>query len=157
MLVGKTSPPRFLEETGAGAFLQAQERRESSMPIRHGEKGWVDDVYAVSRLWRLVRCMVRSHKVPELEQFASRHGQKVSSGDWLTKKICHSLVMVLFTTYHQPTRYSFQNDCSTRSRNDRWKGRFSGRSRIDGTAFRGEKKEAFETAVTTDTPTMVVK
>jgi len=49
-LVGKTSPPRFLEETGAGAFLQAQERRESSMPIRHGEKGWVDNVYVTESL-----------------------------------------------------------------------------------------------------------
>ncbi|RZD38190.1 MAG: DNA-directed RNA polymerase subunit B, partial [Methanobacteriota archaeon] len=79
VLVGKTSPPRFLEETGAGAFLQAQERRESSMPIRHGEKGWVDNVYVTESLdsGRLVRTVVRSHKVPEVgDKFASRHGQK---------------------------------------------------------------------------------
>ena len=41
VLVGKTSPPRFLEESH-GHFLQAQERRESSMMVRNGESGWVD-------------------------------------------------------------------------------------------------------------------
>ncbi|DAC08682.1 MAG TPA: DNA-directed RNA polymerase subunit B, partial [Candidatus Poseidoniales archaeon] len=45
VLVGKTSPPRFLEESGGGTFLQAQERRESSMLVRHGEMGHVDNVY----------------------------------------------------------------------------------------------------------------
>ena len=44
VLVGKTSPPRFLEES-QGAFLQAQERRESSMGVRVGEHGWVDHVF----------------------------------------------------------------------------------------------------------------
>ena len=79
VLVGKTSPPRFLEESSGGAFLMAQERRESSMLVRHGEKGWVDNVYVTESLdsGRLVRVMVRSHKVPEVgDKFASRHGQK---------------------------------------------------------------------------------
>ncbi|MCH1481801.1 MAG: DNA-directed RNA polymerase subunit B'', partial [Candidatus Poseidoniaceae archaeon] len=68
VLVGKTSPPRFLEESSGGAFLMAQERRESSMLIRHGEKGWIDNVYVTESLdsGRLVRVMVRSHKVPEV-------------------------------------------------------------------------------------------
>ena len=62
VLVGKTSPPRFLEESSGGHFLQAQERRESSMLVRHGEKGWVDNVYVTESLdsGRLVRVMVRS-------------------------------------------------------------------------------------------------
>ena len=79
VLVGKTSPPRFLEESSGGAFLMAQERRESSMLVRHGEKGWVDNVYVTESLdsGRMVRVMVRSHKVPEVgDKFASRHGQK---------------------------------------------------------------------------------
>ncbi|MDA0878052.1 MAG: DNA-directed RNA polymerase subunit B'', partial [archaeon] len=64
VLVGKTSPPRFLEETGAGTFLQAQERRESSMLVRHGEQGHVDNVYVTESLdsGRLVRAIVRSNK-----------------------------------------------------------------------------------------------
>jgi DNA-directed RNA polymerase subunit B len=79
VLVGKTSPPRFLEESNSGAFLMAQERRESSMLVRHGEKGWVDNVYVTEsdNSGRLVRVMVRSHKIPEVgDKFASRHGQK---------------------------------------------------------------------------------
>ena len=52
--------------------------RESSMLVRHGEKGYVDNVYVESLdSGRLVRVMVRSHKVPEVgDKFASRHGQK---------------------------------------------------------------------------------
>ena len=78
VLVGKTSPPRFLEEAH-GAFLQAQERRESSMLIRHGEEGWVDNVFVTESLdsGRLVRITMRTNKIPELgDKFASRHGQK---------------------------------------------------------------------------------
>ena len=45
----KTSPPRFLEESH-GHFLQAQERRESSMMVRNGESGWVDNVYVTESL-----------------------------------------------------------------------------------------------------------
>jgi DNA-directed RNA polymerase subunit B len=78
VLVGKTSPPRFLEEAH-GAFLQAPERRESSQTIRHGERGWVDHVYVTESLdsGRLVRTTVRTSRIPELgDKFASRHGQK---------------------------------------------------------------------------------
>ena len=78
VLVGKTSPPRFLEEAH-GAFLQAQERRESSMMVRHGEEGWVDNVFVTESLdsGRLVRITLRTNKIPELgDKFASRHGQK---------------------------------------------------------------------------------
>ena len=78
VLVGKTSPPRFLEETH-GAFLQAQERRESSMNVRHGEGGFVDNVFITESLdsGRLVRITLRSNRIPELgDKFSSRHGQK---------------------------------------------------------------------------------
>ena len=101
VLVGKTSPPRFLEESSGGSFLMAQERRESSMLVRHGEKGWVDNVYVTESLdsGRLVRVMVRSHKVPEVgDKFASRHGQKVSLDASWNKRICRSLQMVWFLT-----------------------------------------------------------
>ena len=79
VIVGKTSPPRFLEETGTGGFLQAHEERESSMLIRHGEKGYVSNVFVTESLesGRLIRSVVRTNKIPEVgDKFASRHGQK---------------------------------------------------------------------------------
>ena len=44
------------------------------MLVTHGEKGWVDNVYVTESLasGRLVRVMVRSHKVPEVgDKFVS--------------------------------------------------------------------------------------
>ena len=102
VLVGKTSPPRFLEESNSGAFLMAQERRESSMLVRHGEKGWVDNVYVTEsdNSGRLVRVMVRSHKVRLKLVTSLPHDtdKKVSLDDSSNLKICRSHRMALFLT-----------------------------------------------------------
>jgi DNA-directed RNA polymerase subunit B len=78
VLVGKSSPPRFLEEVGEFGLL-GDKRRESSLCVRPRESGIVDQVIMTTLDTgnRLVKVKVRKERTPEVgDKFASRHGQK---------------------------------------------------------------------------------
>lgn len=78
VLVGKTSPPRFLEEISVFGVVE-EKKRESSLALKPHEHGKVDSVFVTEGASgnRLVKVRVRSVKIPEVgDKFASRHGQK---------------------------------------------------------------------------------
>lgn len=78
VLVGKTSPPRFLEEISVFGAVE-EKKRESSLSLKSGEGGKVDSVLITEGPSgnRLVKVRMRAIKVPEVgDKIASRHGQK---------------------------------------------------------------------------------
>ncbi len=78
VIIGKTSPPRFLGELEEFS-IAANVRRESSSMIKHGEIGKVDAVMITENEEgnKLVQVRIRDQRIPEIgDKFASRHGQK---------------------------------------------------------------------------------
>ncbi|MFH1211623.1 MAG: DNA-directed RNA polymerase subunit B [Candidatus Woesearchaeota archaeon] len=78
VVIGKTSPPRFLSSMDEYSLANNM-RRESSMALKHGEKGVVDFVLVTENVEgnKLVQARLREQRIPELgDKFTSRHAQK---------------------------------------------------------------------------------
>lgn len=78
VVIGKTSPPRFLSSLDE-YNLAAATRRESSVALKHGEEGIIDFVMVTENEEgnKLVQVKIRDQRIPEIgDKFTSRHGQK---------------------------------------------------------------------------------
>ncbi len=78
VVIGRTSPPRFLSALDEYNIAGAT-RRESSVSMKHGEEGIIDFVLITENVEgnKLVQVRVRDQRIPEIgDKFTSRHGQK---------------------------------------------------------------------------------
>ena len=76
VLIGKTSPPKFLSEARE---ISVRTKKESSITLRQEEKGIVDTVFLTkdNEGNRLVQIKTRDQRIPEIgDKFATSHGQK---------------------------------------------------------------------------------
>jgi DNA-directed RNA polymerase subunit B' len=78
VIVGKISPPRFLEEQTTFG-IGAERMRDNSMTLKTGEEGVVDNVMIseVTGATKIVKIRIRGNKIPEVgDKFGSRNFQK---------------------------------------------------------------------------------
>jgi len=143
VVIGKTSPPRFL--SGMDEYnLVTNYRRESSVSLKHGEKGTVDFIMITENDEgnKLVQVRLRDDRTPEIgDKFISRHGQK-----GVIATVVHQADMpftengivpdVLFSPHGIPSRMTVGHLLELLGGKV---GALSGRY-IDGTMFSGEKE-----------------
>jgi DNA-directed RNA polymerase subunit B len=147
VLIGKLSPPRFLEEQTAFGIGE-EKSRDNSVSLRANEEGTVDNVLLseTKEATKIVKVRIRSVKVPEVgDKFASRHGQKgvvaliVNQEDMPFTK--DGVVPDLLLNPHSlPSRMTFGHMLETLgAKAASMKG-----THLDGTAFSQDGKDAID-------------
>ena len=144
VIIGKTSPPRFL--SGMDEYsLASNTRRESSISMSHGESGIIDQILVTENEEgnKLIQVRIRDQRIPEIgDKFTSRHGQKGIIGmmvDQADMPFTGTGVTpdILFSPHGIPTRMTVGHLLELISGKT---GAMGGRY-IDGTTFHSENEE----------------
>jgi DNA-directed RNA polymerase subunit B' len=144
VVIGRTSPPRFLSSTDE-YNLASNVRRESSIAMQHGEEGIVDFVLITENEEgnKLIQVRLRDERIPEIgDKFASRHGQKGVVGLILPKSDMPFTTRgitpdIIFSPHGIPSRMTVSHLIELVSGKT---GALSGRY-INGTTFSSESEE----------------
>ncbi len=147
VIIGKTSPPRFLEEISEFGIVK-EKRREASITTRKGKPGFVDKVIITESESgnKLVKIKVRSPMVPEPgDKFSSMHGQKGVVGAVIPEEdmpfTANGLKPDLLLNPHSvPSRMTIGHLLEMLG----GKAGSAHAKSIDGTAFEGVKREELE-------------
>ena len=143
VIIGRTSPPRFLSSMDE-YNLSAAIRRESSVSLKHGQKGVADLIILTENEEgnRLVQVRLREERIPEIgDKFTSRHGQKGVTGILVQQQdipfsASGIIPDLIFTPHGIPSRMTISHLIELIGGKV---GALSGRY-IDGTLFEGEKE-----------------
>ena len=146
VVIGKTSPPKFLTEIGE--ISMAKVRNENSVSVRQEEHGIVDSIFlTVGKSGnKMIQVRTRDTRIPEVgDKFSSRHGQK-----GVISRLVEEQDMpftsrgvrpdIIFSPHSLPSRMTVSHLIELLAGKV---GCLAGRS-IDGTAFNPEKVEDLE-------------
>ncbi|MFA5953438.1 MAG: DNA-directed RNA polymerase subunit B'' [Candidatus Pacearchaeota archaeon] len=145
VLIGKTSPPKFLSEARE---ISVRTKKDSSVTLRQEEKGIVEAVFVTEddEGNKVVQVKTRDPRIPELgDKFATSHGQKGVVGAIVPEEDIPFTISgirpdVIFNPHGLPSRMTVgyllellagKLGCA--------KGEV-----IEGTAFSGESKQSIE-------------
>ena len=145
VVIGKTSPPKFLSEA---RDITIRTRKESSSVIRQEEKGIIDNVFITidNEGNKIVQVKTRDIRNPELgDKFSAPHGQKGVVGAIISEQDIPFTARgikpdLIFNPHGIPSRMSVGYMIELLAGKV---GAVSGRE-IDATAFSGEKVDNLE-------------
>lgn len=146
VLIGKTSPPKFLSEARE---ISVRTKKESSVTLRQEEKGIVESTFITidDEGNKIVQVKTRDLRIPELgDKFATAHGQKGVIGALVDEEdipFTNSGVRpdVLFNPHGLPSRMTVGYLLELLAgKTASLRGEI-----VDGTSFSGETKKDLET------------
>jgi DNA-directed RNA polymerase subunit B len=146
VLIGKTSPPKFLSEARE---ISVRTKKESSVTLRQEEKGIIESVFitADDEGNKIVQVKTRDQRIPELgDKYANPHGQKGVIGMIIPEEDVPFSASgikpdVLFNPHGLPSRMTVGYLLELLS----GKAAALRGNVVDGTPFSGESKKDIET------------